>query len=124
MARSNKRGRLTDSYAESLSKPNFYRDGLLPGFGVRVGRRKKTWGLRIERKGREKIFETLSYCPDMKADEARAVAHDMLARYERRERIKSPRQPGHGPHFRSDRTNRQKGGSYSPSSAAKAQASW
>ena len=90
MARIPRRGRLTDAYVEGLTKPGFHRDGLMPGFGIRAGSRRKTWELRIERRGREKVFETLGRWPTMKADEARATAHDILARYERREAIKAP----------------------------------
>ena len=92
MARVPRRGRLTDAYVEGLTKPGFHRDGLMPGFGIRAGSRRKTWELRIERRGRAKVFETLGRWPAMKADEARATAHDILARYERREAIKAPRQ--------------------------------
>lgn len=92
MARAVRRGRLTDPYVEGLAKPGFYRDGVLPGFGVRIGRSRKSFEVRIERRGRQKVFETLGQWPVMKADEARAQAHDILARYERRETIKVPRQ--------------------------------
>jgi integrase len=92
MARVARRGRLTDPYVEGLAKPGFHRDGVLPGFGVRIGRRKKSFEVRIERRGRQKVFETLGHWPVMKAEEARAQAHDILARYERREAIKVPRQ--------------------------------
>lgn len=90
MGRIARRGRLSDPFVESLTAPGFYRDGLLPGFGIRVGRRKKTWELRIERKGRDKVFQSLGHWPTMKADVARAVTHDTLARYERREAINVP----------------------------------
>jgi integrase len=92
MARVATRGRLTDTYVEGLAKPGFHRDGVLPGFGVRIGRRRKSFEVRIERRGRPKVFETLGHWPVLKADEARAQAHDILARYERRETIKVPRQ--------------------------------
>src|SRR6266852_5549693 len=91
MARVQRRGRLTDTYLEGLTKPGFYRDGLLPGFGVRIGCRRRSFELRIERKGREKVFQTLGAWPTTKTDEARAQAHDILARYERKESIKEPR---------------------------------
>jgi integrase len=91
MARVARRGRLTDSYVEGLATPGFHRDGVLPGFGIRVGHRRRSFELRIERKGRPKVFQTLGCWPEMKADEARAAAHDILARYERRESIRSPR---------------------------------
>jgi len=92
MARVARRGRLTDPYVEALAKPGFYRDGVLPGFGIRIGRRRKSFEVRIERRGRPKVFETLGQWPVMKTDEARAQAHDILARYERRETVKVPRQ--------------------------------
>jgi integrase len=92
VARVARRGRLTDSYVESLAKPGFYRDGVLPGFGVRIGCRRRSFELRIERRGREKVFQTLGAWPSMKTDEARAAAHDILAKYERKEPVKEPRQ--------------------------------
>jgi integrase len=92
MARVARRGRLTDSYVEGLTKPGFYRDGVLPGFGVRIGLRRRSFELRIERRGRKKIFQTLGGWPTMQVDEARAQAHDILARYARRESISEPRQ--------------------------------
>jgi integrase len=91
MARVVRRGRLNDSYVERLTKPGFYRDGVLPGFGVRIGRRGRSFELRIERRGRAKVFQTLGAWPSMKTEEARAAAHDILASYERKEPIKEPR---------------------------------
>jgi integrase len=92
MAKVARRGRITDSYVDGLTKPGFYRDGVLPGFGVRIGRRKRSFEVRVERRGRPKIFTTVGARPTMTADEARAEAHDILARYERKETIKKPRQ--------------------------------
>jgi integrase len=100
MARAARRGRLTDALVEKLTpRPDgreaIVRDGIVPGFLIRCGRRKKSFEVRIERKDRPKVFETLGHWPTMNADEARAAAHDILARFERREPITQPRH-GHG----------------------------
>jgi integrase len=83
-----RRGRLTEAYVEGLTKSGFHRDGAVAGFGVLIGARTKAWQLRIERKGRPKVFLTLGHWPDKRASEARAEALDALAKYERREPIK------------------------------------
>lgn len=88
MARA-RRGKLTDSYVQGLSKSGFYRDGAVPGFGVLVGARTKAWQLRIEKKGRSKVFLTLGHWPEMKAADARGAALDALGKFERREPIKA-----------------------------------
>ena len=92
MARVQRRGRLTDDRIEALG-PGVHRDGLLPGFLLRSGRRRKTFELRIERRGRKKVFRTLGHWPQMRADEARSAAYDILSRYERKETLVQPR-PG------------------------------
>lgn len=96
MARAARRGKLTDTLIERLmprpdGREAIVRDGVIPGFLVRCGRRKKSFEIRIERKGRQKVFKTLGAWPSVKADEARAAAHDVLARYDRREPISEPR---------------------------------
>ena len=96
MARAARRGKLTDTLIERLTpRPDgreaIVRDGMIPGFLIRCGRRKKSFEIRIERKGRQKVFKTLGAWPSVKADEARAAAHDVLARYDRREPISEPR---------------------------------
>jgi len=96
MARTARRGKLTDVLIERLTpRPDgreaIVRDGVIPGFLIRCGRRKKSFEIRIERKGRQKVFKTLGAWPGVKADAARAAAHDVLARYDRREPISDPR---------------------------------
>ncbi len=98
MARVARRGKLTDTLIEKLTpKQNgreaVVRDGVIPGFLIRCGRRKKSFEIRIERKGRQKVFKSLGSWPSVTADEARAAAHDVLARYDRREPIHEVR-PG------------------------------
>jgi integrase len=77
-------GKLTDTYVENLKpKPSgrerIVRDGGVPGFLVRVGLRKRTFELRIER--RPKITRQLGHWPDVRAGEARRAAEDIWAKH-------------------------------------------
>jgi integrase len=88
------RGRLTDDFVEKLKphpdgRERVERDGLVPGFLCRCGRRKKSFEIRVERRGRPKIFHHLGSWPETKASAARAAAHDVLAKFERREPIRA-----------------------------------
>jgi len=81
-------GKLTDSYVESLKpKPDgrerIIRDGSVPGFLVRVGRRKRTFELRIEK--RPSITRQLGHWPHIRASEARRVAEDIWEKHRRGE---------------------------------------
>jgi integrase len=81
------RGRLTDSYIEGLRQTGVYRDGALPGFLVRCGKRLKTFEIRTVRKGRPHVFMTLGHWPMITAQEGRLKAVEILTRYERRDPI-------------------------------------
>jgi integrase len=75
-----KLGRLTDGYVESLKpRPNgrerIVRDGSVPGFLVRVGARKRSFELRIEK--RPKVTRHLGHWPETRAGEARRMAEDI-----------------------------------------------
>ncbi len=83
-----RRGKLSDVFAKA-AKRGFHRDGLIPGFGLRVGARNRAWELRVERKGRPKHFLTLGHYPTMSAAKARAEAHESLAKYEKREPLRA-----------------------------------
>jgi hypothetical protein len=81
-------GKLTDAYVESLKpKPNgierIVRDRSVPGFLVRVGRRKSTFELRIEKP--PKITRQLGHWPEVRAGEARRVAEDIWDKHRRGE---------------------------------------
>lgn len=87
--------RLTDSVVANLSpktngREQIVRDQVVRGLILRVGARRKSFGLRIERKGRPAVYSTLGAWPDMKVAEARAAANDALARYERKEPVSGP----------------------------------
>jgi integrase len=77
-------GKLTDTYVESLKpksngRERIIRDGGVPGFLVRVGLRKRTFELRIERP--PKITRQLGHWPDVRAGEARRTAEDIWAKH-------------------------------------------
>jgi integrase len=77
-------GKLTDSYIDSLKpKPNgrerIVRDGGVPGLLVRVGRRKRTFELRIEK--RPRLTRQLGHWPDVRAGEARRLAEDIWEKH-------------------------------------------
>lgn len=77
-------GKLTDTYVEGLrARPDgverIVRDGGVPGFLVRVGRRKRTFELRIEKP--PKITRQLGHWPDVRAGEARRIAEDIWEKH-------------------------------------------
>jgi hypothetical protein len=81
-------GKLTDTYVESLKpKPNgverIVRDGGVPGLLVRVGRRKRTFELRIEKP--PKITRQLGHWPEVRAGEARRLAEEFWEKHRRGE---------------------------------------
>jgi hypothetical protein len=87
-------GKLTDIYVENLKpKPDgrerIVRDGAVPGFIVRVGPRKRSFELRIEK--RPKTTRQLGHWPDVRAGEARRIAEDFWEKHERGEPL------GNGP---------------------------
>jgi hypothetical protein len=72
-------GKLTDSYIESLTpkdggRERIVRDGAIPGFLIRVGSRKRTFELRIEKP--PKVTKQLGHWPTVPASEARHIAED------------------------------------------------
>ncbi|MBX9841912.1 MAG: integrase arm-type DNA-binding domain-containing protein, partial [Xanthobacteraceae bacterium] len=81
-------GKLTDSYVEHLKpQPNgrerIVRDGALPGFLVRVGPRKRSFELRIEK--RPKVTRQLGHWPNVRASEARKIAEEFWEKHQRGE---------------------------------------
>src|SRR6185503_16469596 len=58
-------------------------DGGVPGFLVRVGRRKRTFELRIEKP--PKITRQLGHWPDIRAGEARRIAEEIWEKHSRGE---------------------------------------
>jgi len=44
-----KEGKITEAFLRGLKRPGIYRDGVIPGFLVRAGKRARTFELRIER---------------------------------------------------------------------------
>ena len=83
-------GKLTDSYVETLKpRPNgverIVRDGGVPGLLVRVGRRKRTFELRIEKP--PKLTRQLGHWPEVRASEARRVAEDIWEKHRRGEAL-------------------------------------
>jgi hypothetical protein len=59
------------------------RDGAVPGFLIRVGRRKRSFELRIEKHPR--ITRPLGHWPDVRASEARQVAEELWEKHRRGE---------------------------------------
>ena len=87
MARA-RHGKLTDEFIELLTpKPNgrenIQRDGALPGFLVRVGPRKRTFELRIEKAPR--VTCPIGHWPDLRAGAARRVAEELWEKHRRGE---------------------------------------
>jgi integrase len=81
-------GKLTDAYVESLSpkeggRERIVRDGALPGFLVRVGPRKRSFELRIEKS--PKSTRPLGQWPIVRASEARRIAEDLWDKHRRGE---------------------------------------
>src|SRR2546423_6543824 len=83
-------GRLTDSYIESLTthdggRERIVRDGAIPGFLIRVGLRKRSFELRIEKS--PKATRQLGYWPGVPASEARQIAEDLWQKHRRGETL-------------------------------------
>ena len=55
-----KEGKITEAFLRSLKRPGIHRDGVIPGFLVRAGKRARTFELRIERPPKANITWT---CP-------------------------------------------------------------
>ena len=73
-------GKLTDTYVESLTpkegrRERIVRDGVLPGFLIRVGPRKRTFELRIEKP--PKTTRPLGHWPELRASDARRMAEEL-----------------------------------------------
>ena len=94
------RGRLTDAAVQRLrpAADDGYqiRDEALPGFLIKVGRRRKVFRLQIETrhgdKRRTHSFR-LGEWPYTKANEARASALEIVARHKRGEPLSEPKRP-------------------------------
>ena len=79
-------GKLTDSYIETLTpkdggRERIVRDGAIPGFLIRVGTRKRTFELRIEKP--PKVTKQLGHWPTVPASEARHIAEDFWDKHKR-----------------------------------------
>jgi integrase len=87
------RGKLTDRFIEALAFPKqgetIIRDGAIPGLMIRVGKKKKSWELRIEKQPR--VNKNLGDFLVVKEAEARAKALDICARHSRGEAIEGPK---------------------------------
>ena len=73
-------GRLTNTFIESLlpqegGRERIVRDGAVPGFLIRVGLRKRTFELRIEKP--PKITLPVGHWPNLSAVDARRKAEDL-----------------------------------------------
>ena len=87
MARA-RHGKLTDAYVESLTprddrRERIVRDGALPGFLIRVGPRKRTFELRIEKP--PKLTRPLGHWPELRASDARRIAEEIWDNHKRGE---------------------------------------
>jgi len=83
-------GRLTDTFIESLlpqegGRERIVRDGAIPGFLIRVGLRKRTFELRIEKP--PKITVPVGHWPDLCAVEARRKAEDLWDKHRKGEAL-------------------------------------
>jgi hypothetical protein len=81
-------GLLTDTFIESLAahdggRERTVRDGAIPGFLIRVGSRKRTFELRIEKP--PKVTKQLGHWPTVPASDARQVPEDLWHRHQRGE---------------------------------------
>jgi integrase len=79
-------GKLTDSYIEGLTpkdggRERIVRDGAVPGFLIRVGPRRRTFELRIEKP--PKVTKQLGHWPTVPASEARHIAEDFWDKHRR-----------------------------------------
>lgn len=83
-------GRLTDTYVKNLGpkengRERIVRDGALPGFLVRIGARKRSFELRIEK--RPRLTRPLGHWPDLSASAARRLAEEIWEKHRRGELI-------------------------------------
>ena len=83
-------GRLTDTFIEALSpqdggRERIVRDGAVPGLLIRVGPRKRSLELRIEKP--PKITIALGHWPDLCAAEARRKAEDLWDKHRKGEAL-------------------------------------
>src|SRR5437762_12312129 len=83
-------GRLTDTFIESLlpqegGRERIVRDGAIPGFLIRVGLRKRTFELRIEKP--PKISVPVGTWPGLCAVEARRKAEDLWDKHRKGEAL-------------------------------------
>jgi integrase len=91
-------GKLTDSYVENLrpqddGRERIVRDGAVPGFLIRVGQRKRSFELRIEKHPR--VTRPLGHWPDVRAVEARRLAEELWEKHKRGEPLDGgPRKDG------------------------------
>jgi hypothetical protein len=81
-------GRLTDSFIEGLSpheggRERIVRDGAVPGFLIRVGLRKRTFELRIEKP--PQITVPVGHWPGLSAVDARRKAEDLWDKHRKGE---------------------------------------
>ena len=81
-------GKLTDAFVDGLApreggRERIVRDGALPGFLVRVGPRKRTFELRIEKP--PKATRPLGHWPHVGASEARRLAEELWEKHRRGE---------------------------------------
>lgn len=92
MARA-RHGRLTDKFIEQLAplpdgRERVVRDGMLAGFLIRVGKRKRSFEIRIEKSPR--VCKHLGEYPTLRADAAREKAQEIWNRHRRGEPIDGP----------------------------------
>ena len=90
-------GKLTDSYVQSLSprddrRERIVRDGALPGFLIRVGPRKRTFELRIEKP--PKMTRPLGHWPELRASDARRLAEEIWDKHRRGKSLKGGSKKG------------------------------
>ena len=81
--------RLTDLTLQSLKVPDTYWDELLPAFGVRVGKNRKTF---IVMRGKSRIRMSLGRYPDTSLLKARQRAKDIISGIEPQSEINCPTQ--------------------------------
>jgi integrase len=66
---------LTDIVVSQLKQPGIYFDRTISNFGLRVGKRRKTW---IVVRGRERLRTRIGQYPTVKLGDARRAAHKLL----------------------------------------------
>jgi integrase len=73
------RRKLTDLAVARLKEPGIVWDAVLPGFGLRVGARRKTWVVATRRPGRDNpVRLKIGTMPSMDLAEARAAARALM----------------------------------------------